>query len=349
VFQDPSLFTRLLEALDQDPNQGALLVSIGARGNANPMMMKFAQLLAEFAATTTRPVIAYCATSLGGLLSSEAVEIFHRAGIPFLGGTDIGMNAMRLAHDYWDVRERLRKHGPPPSLSSRPDRSRDVKASGLLPFMEAKRMLDDFGIPIVATHLAQNVQEAASIATALGYPVVVKADAEGLSHRSDIGCVRVDCRTEHAVREAFTEVAANARKAGYNKLHGALIQPMMPFVAETFAGIKVDPVLGPAVVFGLGGIFVEIIRDVVIAMPPFDRDRAHEMIRSIKAARVLQGARGTKPADVDALASILVRLGDFAVAHRSRLKELDLNPILVRAAGEGVSVVDVLMEFGGNA
>lgn len=346
VFQDPALFRWLLEAIDRDRSSGALLVSIGARGAANPMMMKFAQILGEFAPTTKRPIIAFSASALGGLLNPEAVAIFHNAGIPFLGGTDLAVKAVRLAHDHWTISDRLRESGAPPSIWTAGTPRKITSSGGMLPFMSAKGLLEEFGIEFAQTGLAQSANDAVTLAAAIGYPVVVKADANGLAHRTDIGGVRVNCRNEESVRMAFDDVSTNAKIAGYSQLHGVLIQPMVPFVAETIAGIKHDPALGPAVVFGLGGIFVEILRDVVIEMPPITLDRAREMIGSLKASTILFGARGSKPADVDALARILMGLGNFAVAHRNHLKALDINPILVGTAGEGAKVVDVLMEFG---
>src|SRR5262249_49844045 len=133
-------------------------------------------------------------------------------------------------------------------------------------------------------------------------------------------------------------------KAGHGGPAGALIQPMVSGVAEAFAGIVDDPLFGPAVCFGMGGIFVEILHDATIEMAPLSRDVARGMISRTRGARLLDGARGRKPADVEALADLLVRLGDFAVAHAGAFRALDLNPIIVGPAGAGVVAVDIAIE-----
>ena len=170
--------------------------------------------------------------------------------------------------------------------------------------------------------------------------VAVKAEAPGLLHKSDLGCVRLGCADEQAVRDAYAAVVRNARNAGFDG--GVLIQPMIKGVAEAYAGIIDDPLFGPAICFGLGGVFVEILDDTVTEMAPLTRDDALAMIHRIKGAPLLQGARGRDRADVEALAALLVALGQFAIANRGRFRALDLNPIIVGKSG--VVAVDIAIE-----
>jgi acetate---CoA ligase (ADP-forming) len=138
-------------------------------------------------------------------------------------------------------------------------------------------------------------------------------------------------------------VTENARKVGFGDV-AAIVQPMAAGVAEVFAGIIDDPLYGPAIVFGLGGIFVELLKDTAIEMAPLSRDDALRMIHRIKGAPVLLGARGRPGGDIDALAALLVSLGRFAVAHAGQIKALDLNPIMIRPKGEGVVAVDIAVD-----
>jgi hypothetical protein len=175
-------------------------------------------------------------------------------------------------------------------------------------------------------------------------PVALKAEAPGLLHKSDVGCVRLGCAGDHDVIAAYRAVLQSAGNAGYQKLDGILVQPMVSGVAEAYAGIINDPAFGPAICFGLGGVFVEIFKDTTTEMAPVSREEALRMIGRVKAAPILTGARGRGGGDVDALAELLVRLGHFAVANFGRFRTLDLNPIIVRRPGEGVVAVDIAVE-----
>ena len=174
-----------------------------------------------------------------------------------------------------------------------------------------------------------------------GRPVAVKAEIEGLLHKSDIGGVKLNCNSDQAVAEAYRIVLENAKTAGHSDARRVLIQPMMRGTAEAFAGIVNDPLFGPAICFGLGGIFVEIFKDATTEMAPLNEADATEMIRRIKGAPLLMGARSRAPGDIEALATFLVRLGDFAVANFGRFRSLDLNPIIIGAVGEGIVAVDI--------
>jgi hypothetical protein len=160
-------------------------------------------------------------------------------------------------------------------------------------------------------------------------------------HKSDIGCVRLNCASEHEVRKAYRELMQNVRKAGFSSNAGVLVQPMIEGT-EFFAGIIDDPLFGLAISFGLGGIFVEILRDTATEMAPLSHAEALAMIRGVKAAAILDGARGRARADIDALAQLLVALGRFALTNHGRFRALDLNPIMVGPSG--AVAVDIAVE-----
>jgi acyl-CoA synthetase (NDP forming) len=220
----------------------------------------------------------------------------------------------------------------------------DAGFDGNADFLTARRALVASNVPVVDAALAGSEEDAVAAQKHFGTPVAIKAEVAGLLHKSDVGCVRLGCAGPTDVADAYRHVIENARKAGFDDAIQVLIQPMVTGVAEAYAGIIADPMFGPAICFGLGGVFVEVISDVRTEMAPLTHDDAMGMILGIKAARILTGARGRPSADLDALADLLVHLGDFAVANAGRFQALDLNPIVVKARGEGVIAVDIAIE-----
>ena len=167
----------------------------------------------------------------------------------------------------------------------------------------------------------------------------------GLLHKSDLGCVRLGCANEGEVAAAYQDVIGNAHRAGFADARHVLVQPMMEGVAEIFAGIVNDPLYGPTVSVGLGGIFIEVLKDSATEMAPLTDGDARSMIGRIKGVRILEGTRNRPAGDIDALIRFLVRLGDFAAANYDRFKALDLNPVIVRPAGQGVVAVDIAVDI----
>jgi acyl-CoA synthetase (NDP forming) len=339
MYDDATLLPKLLDAILTEPGRPVIAASVNARPAGNPHMRRFATTIADVARATGRTMVAYQYSPLGGPLDTEVVRTLHAANVPFLLGTSNAMRALRgLAQrrEYW-AHAALDRGGDPAHGAVAPKDGRSWD------FLGARERLVAGGVPVVAAELARTEDEAATIARRLATPVAVKAEAPGLLHKSDIGCVALGCAGDDAVRQAFRTVTANCAKAGFGSA-GALIQPMVSGVAEAFAGIIDDPLFGPAICFGMGGIFVEILHDATIEMAPLSRDVAHDMIRRTRAARLLDGARGRPPGDVEALVHLLVRLGDFAAAHAGAFRALDLNPIIVGPAGAGVVAVDIAIE-----
>jgi acetyltransferase len=339
MYDDATLLPKLLDAILAEPGRPAIAASVNARPAGNPHMRRFATTIAEAARASGRTFVAYQYSPLGGPLDTEVIRTLHAANVPFLLGTSNAMRAIRVLAQRREAWARATTDGDDsPALGAvapNADQSWD--------FLRARERLVASGVPVVAAELARSEDEAAAIARRLGQLVAVKAEAPGLLHKSDIGCVALNRTSEDEVRQAFRTVIANCAKAGFGSA-GALIQPMVSGVAEAFAGIIDDPLFGPAVCFGMGGIFVEILHDATIEMAPLSREVAHDMIVRTRAARLLDGVRGRERGDVEALADLLVRLGEFAVAHAGSFGALDLNPIIVGPAGAGVVAVDIAIE-----
>ena len=212
---------------------------------------------------------------------------------------------------------------------------------------EAKRLLSDAGIASAPERACADAGSAVAAACEIGFPVVLKILSPDIVHKSEIGGVLLDVKDEAAVRTGFATLIERANKAAPNaKLEGVLVAKQLQGGVECILGIHRDPVFGPVAMFGLGGIFVEIMKDVVFHRCPFGEDVALEMIGSIKGAPLLKGARGKPPADVKALAKMLSQLSAFAVAAGPRLSGIDLNPVLAMPAGQGAYALDAVIEVG---
>ncbi|MEC9346778.1 MAG: acetate--CoA ligase family protein [Pseudomonadota bacterium] len=232
--------------------------------------------------------------------------------------------------------------------------SPDVSASAPLgdgPFTEtaALDVLKAAGLPTMPWRIAANAAAAVAAAEEFGFPVVMKIVSPDIVHKTDVGGVRLSLGDAAAVRDAFAAIMASVgQKAPKAKIEGVLVAPMIKGGVETILGVHVDPVFGPAIMFGLGGVFVEVLKDVTFRVAPFDTAEAHRMIDEIRGRALLDGVRGAPPADVDALAEALAALSRFAAAHRDRLVSVDLNPFVVLPKGQGAMALDAVIEVQVN-
>lgn len=209
---------------------------------------------------------------------------------------------------------------------------------------EAKRLMKRAGIPSGKESLVQSASDAAAAAAKIGFPVVMKIVSPDILHKTEIGGVKLNLDSQAAVRKAYTEIVANAKKAAPNaQIDGVLVAQMVKGGVETILGTFTDPTFGPVVMFGLGGIFAEVLKDVTFRVAPFGVREASQMIQEIKGSAMLKGARGAPPADVQVLAKALSALSIFAVANADRLESIDINPFLVMEKGKGGVALDALL------
>jgi acyl-CoA synthetase (NDP forming) len=206
-------------------------------------------------------------------------------------------------------------------------------------------VLAEYGIPVAAEALATTRAEALAAAKRIGYPVAIKVQSPDISHKTEARAVRLGIATDSALEAAYDEVLANARAYRKDaKIDGVLVQEMVTGGVEAILGVTNDPLFGPAVMFGLGGIFAEVLKDVSFRLAPVTPSVARDMIEEIAGYPVLAGARGKPPADIAALADAIVRLSALAVDLKDRVAELDINPLFVFAEGSGVKAADALIK-----
>ncbi|MCZ6545715.1 MAG: acetate--CoA ligase family protein [Chloroflexi bacterium] len=203
----------------------------------------------------------------------------------------------------------------------------------LLNEVEAKTILAEAGVPVTPTKLATSPDEAVTVAAEMGYPVALKVVSEAITHKSDIGGVELNLADEAAVRAAFDRIAAAAEAAAPGAaMDGVSVQPMAKAGTEVIMGMTMDQQFGPVLMFGLGGVMVEVLKDVAFRVVPLEPRDAKQMLREIQGFPVLDGYRGSDPADLDTLESILLKLSAFAEAN-PEVNELDLNPVFAYADG----------------
>lgn len=209
---------------------------------------------------------------------------------------------------------------------------------------EAKAVCMEYDIPVTKFELAKNEAEAVKFADAIGYPVVLKIVSPDIIHKSDVGGVLVGLKNSKDVRSGYNHIIKNVRKHNEKAgIVGILVQEMAPSSTEVIVGMTKDPQFGPALMFGLGGIFVEVLKDVTFRIAPVTADEAREMISEVKAYPLLKGYRGMPPADIDAIVKILLSTSKLVMEH-DEIKELDLNPIMVYRKGAKTVDARIILE-----
>jgi acetyltransferase len=211
---------------------------------------------------------------------------------------------------------------------------------------ESKQLIAAWGVPVTREVRVGSAEAAVEAAQRLGYPVALKVDSPDILHKTEAGVIRLGLREVEEVRTAYAEIIARAAAYAPNAtISGVLVQEMVTDGVEVIVGVSYDAQLGPILLFGSGGVMVEVYNDVALRRCPITPAEAFAMLLDVKGARVLQGFRGRPAADVDALAETLVRVSHLAVHLEGRLAELDINPLMVLPAGRGVKAVDTLVVF----
>ena len=259
------------------------------------------------------------------------------------------MDRCFAALSHWHARQARRAAGPRAyARLSRPEAAAEAAAliaaaqDRTLTEREAKAVLAAYGVPVVPERLTTSEEEAVAAATALGFPVAMKVESPDLPHKTEAGVIRLRLKDGAEVREAYRAVMANAKHhAPDARINGVLVQPMAKPGVEVMVGGRVDPLMGPLVVAGLGGVLVELMRDSALALAPVTPAEARSMFERLRGRAALEGFRGAPAADLDVLADIVARLSEFLADQRGLVAELDVNPVIV--AGREAVAVDALI------
>jgi acyl-CoA synthetase (NDP forming) len=337
---------RILEALVADPTVGVVICPI--TGALPSMSRPLAEDLVAVAATTDKPIVVVWGSPVTD--DPAYTEVLVPSGLPVFRtfGNCVGAVRAWLDHHAFVARHRspfahpVRRPSPAARLVApllHPTRSGreidhahpDPRDQNGVTLSEhgSKAVVAAYGVPVTEDRLCASAAEAARAAAELGHPVVMKACAPALAHKSELGLVRTGVASAAEVRATFAELVA----AAPGDLDGVLVCPTAGPGVECVVGVSQDPLFGPVVAFGLGGVLVEVLGDVTFRVPPFDRAEARRMVREVRGFPLLAGTRGRPKADLGALVDVIMRVQRLAVDHAGSIAELDLNPLLVGPSG----------------
>ena len=343
IFNDLSLIRRTLQAVLDDPNVDAIaMINASLQGE---LADNIAIEITAIAAQTDKPI--FLAWSARDELARAAYARLDALKIPhYKSPVRCGRALAALSSYAASLRRedlRLQETVPVcfvPMLKTQLAVKRYDWSEHF-----AKQALADYGIGVTREILVSNAAAAVEAARTLGYPVVLKVQSPDIPHKTEARAVRLGVDAAAAVALAFDEIMRNAQAYQSDaRIEGVLVQEMVVGGIETILGVTNDPLFGPAVMFGLGGIFAEVLHDVSFRLAPVTYSVALEMIDEIKGSAVLKGARGAAPADIDALAGAIVRVSAMAIDLQDHLAELDINPLFVLPKGQGVKAGDVLLK-----
>lgn len=328
-----------IESLIRDENIGIVAIAIDAPAGQGDHEAEFtvpaAKKLAEFRQKSTKPFVFF--QHINSELDPRVLTILQKAGIPAIKGTRNGLVACKAHFKYRDFLQKAKS--PIFSLNS----SQSNVPLLMMNEDESREMLDQYGIPSPAEKVVTCTQEAIQFAREIGYPVVLKAQVDGLAHKTDVGGVALGLKDEEALVQAWNGMS-------HLNTNRFLVQEMIQDGFEVILSYKTDARYGPIVIFGLGGILTELLKDVVIATPPITREKALQMVQSVEAAwKIVNGYRGRPALDLEALLDVIVRMGKMAEENYQRVVEFEINPVIVRSKGRGVNALDVLSSIRSDA
>lgn len=341
---DAERYAKALDCVSKDPETDGMLVILTPQAMTDPTQT--AERLKAFAKSTNKPLLA---SWMGGTEVSAGEAILNNAGVPTFRYPD---TAAQMFQNMWRYSDQLRALyetplpvDDPSGQSPQRETAQRIIALArkagrtLLTEAESKSLLASYNIPTVETRVATTADEAAAYATKIGYPVVLKLHSETITHKTDVGGVRLNLADANAVRQAFAGIAAAVKeKAGAEHFLGVTVQPMIRRSGyELIIGSSTDSQLGPVLLFGTGGQLVEVFKDRALGLPPLNTTLALRMMERTKIYKALQGVRGQKPVDMKALAQLLVQFS-YLVVEQPWIKEIDINPLL--ASGDGLIALD---------
>jgi len=346
MYDDDKIFPRLLQALIDDANIDIVTVNLEAN-DPRPKELKsgtrFSRAIANAAAPANKP-IAIFSSIVGGPVDPDILLPLRTAGVPLMEGAECAMSALRHLADYHQFRKSWQASRQKEAVAVL---SHPKLPAGILPAEAAFRLLDSFGIPVVPTLLACNAEDAATTSERIGFPVALKVESAQITHKSDVGGVALNLASPSEVRATFTQIKNQVTTQNPSaEIAGIVVQRMAPEGIEMILGIKRDPLFGPVIVCGFGGILVEILKDVAIGIPPVSREQAHSLLTGLRGWPLLTGIRGKPPADVDALCDAIVKVSNLALSLGEQLLALDINPLVVHENNHGVAAVDALVQIG---
>jgi len=346
VINEAGDFMKVLkDVVKYDKIDALVIVITQITGDSGRQM---AEDIVMMSGTTSKPITV--AWTTGDKLVGDNLDILAEGGVQYYKSPVRAVRAMGALMNYSAFRNEYLSH----PRADVPDSKSDSLRTSAITFLsetercltehQGKELLNLYGIPITKEDVATSEENAVKIAQKIRYPVVLKIDSPDILHKTEAGGLKLNIKNDAELIIAYNEILENVRR--YNSeanINGVLVQEMISGGIEVIVGLNNDPQFGPTIMFGLGGIFVEILRDVSIRVAPITFEEALKMIQEIKGFKVLAGARGREKADIQAIANVLVKVSNLGTDLEDIINELDINPLIVLPEGQGICVADALV------
>ncbi len=327
---DADRFGRALKIVEEDSNVGAIIAILTPTAQ-----MDFIKA-SEFVLGIGKPIVT---CFMGGESVRDAIELLKKHGIVNFLDPVKAVRSLNSVKRFELMKRKIEKEIESIEIEVDLVRVRDLiekHRDKKVLTAESFEMLKAYGIPVPPYGIAKTAEEALKIADKIGYPVAMKVVSPDILHKTDVGCVKLNVGRERVI-STFYELVKRAEDYLKADVEGVMVQKMMPPGREVIVGMKRDPQFGPLIMFGMGGIYVEVFKDVSFRIAPIDRDEALDMIREVKAYSILKGVRGERPSDINALVDVIVRISKLSLDF-DEIVEMDLNPVFVYE--KGCCVVD---------
>lgn len=338
-------FKKCLKILLESAELDMLIVAITMA--TGKLAEKIGRDITEATLDTDKPLVVCWSV---GQVAKPGFDVLMEAGVPLYHSPARAAKVMGALYQYACFKNSWKTTAAETIDTTRQSKiQRALKESNkALSEHATKELLELYGLPVTKEYVARSSEEAVGIAEKMGYPVVMKIDSPDILHKTEAGGVAVNINSAQEVAAKYNEIMEKA--LNYNpqaKINGILMQEQVPAGVEAIVGLQRDPVLGTQIMFGLGGIFVEVLKDVVLKPAPLSREDAQEVLKEIKGGALFNGVRGTQPVDKEALVEILLGVSQLAVEAGEDLLSLDINPVTVLPHGQGAKILDGVLVSSG--
>ncbi len=336
-------FKKGLELLVKDDTFDMIVGVVGTSSQFEPQLG--VQPIVEVCRKAQKPLVAFCNPN-----AADALRLFEANGIPSFRTPEACGRGLGYLVKYGEALEEFdrgkgqQRTADPDSSGAAEARTILGNAGSVLNEYMSKRVLSAYGIAVTREKLTGDVDEARQAAREIGYPVVMKVMSADIPHKTEAGVIKLGIQSESELALAYGELLEKAKRFKADvRVDGVLIQEMAPRGVEMIIGMKRDASFGPVIMVGLGGIFVEVFKDVAFRVPPISPADARAMIGEIKGAKLLKGYRGMEKLDCEAIAAALMSVAGLSLDLGEAIQELDINPLIVYPEGKGIRVVDALI------
>lgn len=339
IIREPENLIKAARVMAKDDNLDVIYISL--TGAPPDFEVQVVDVILRLNSECLKPLVVGW---FSGSMNQEGMKRLQSNGIPCFNGLDTSLRYIKLL-----AQRTASKKRPLQVLFESPlEKGLDLNLlkdkKGVLNEFESKNLLKSYKIPVVEEINAQSIEEAKSFAERNGYPVVMKVNSDDIPHKTEAGCVILGVKNAQELEKAYSTIIDNAKAYNKNaKIQGILVQEMIQNAKECIIGVKSDPHFGAVLMFGLGGIFVELLKDVTFRMAPVSEEEAAAMVKNIKGFPMLDGYRQQPKFDVAAIVDAVQKIGILAYDLKDKLRELDINPLMVLESGKGVKVADALI------